>query len=75
VLRTGFYIAAASSFLARRTERLDDLALFGEPPRRVLREDEISVGDDVEDAVVTLDQPGLDSQFPSQRGPQTGGAR
>src|SRR5262245_54226006 len=63
------------SRLHERAERLDDLALFGETALRVLREDELPIRDDVEDAVVALDQPGLDSQLTSQRGPQTGGAR
>ena len=49
--------------------------LFGEPSLRVLREDKVSIGDDVEDAVVAFDQLGFNSQFLRQPGPQTGGAR
>jgi len=41
----------------------------------MLREHEPSVRDDVEDAVVTPDQSGFDSQLSSELRPQTGGAR
>lgn len=56
-------------------QRLDDLVLFGEPSRRVLRENEVSIRDDVEDAVVALEQLRLNSKFSRQLGPQTGGSR
>jgi len=56
-------------------QRLNDLVLFWKPARRMLREDEVSICDNVENAVVTLDQSGFDSQLSRQLGPQTGGAR
>jgi len=56
-------------------QRLDDLSLFGEATRGVLREHQVSIRDDVEHAVVTLDQPGLDPEVVGKPGPQTGGPR
>ena len=37
--------------------------IFGEPSRRMLREDYVSICDHVEYAVVTFDQLGFQSQF------------
>jgi hypothetical protein len=53
----------------------DDLMLFGESTGGVLRKHQVSIHQDVEDAVVTLDQLGLDSEFLREPGPQTGGLR
>ena len=41
----------------------------------MLGEDQLTVGHDVEDAVVALDELCLDSQLPGERGLQTGGPR
>lgn len=37
--------------------------IFGEPSRRMLREDRVSIRDHVEYTVVTFDQLGFQSQF------------
>jgi hypothetical protein len=46
-----------------RAQRSDDLLLFGETTGGVLREHQVPVHQDVEDTVVTLDQPGIDSEL------------
>jgi len=51
----------------------DDLALVGESPRVVLGEDDVTVHDHIEDAVVAPDELRLDAQLFGQPGPQTGG--
>ena len=52
---------------------LEDLVVFGEAPRRVLREEQLGVSVDVEDPVAAADQLGLDADLVADPGRQTGG--
>jgi cell division FtsZ-interacting protein ZapD len=52
-----------------------DLAREGKAPDLLLREDELAVQPDVEDAAAALDQLGADAQLLLQLVRQTGGAR
>ena len=54
-------------------EQLDHLGVVREAAGLVLREDEVAVGDDVEDAAAAFDQLGLDTELALQPGLQTGG--
>src|SRR5579871_1202003 len=54
-------------------ERSQDLVLLGESSGLVLREDHLPVDDDVEDAVLPLDQLRIDPRSLLDRGRQTGG--
>ena len=49
--------------------------MFGEAPLLVLREDTLTVDDDVEHAAPALDEVGPESENLSDLGPQTGGLR
>jgi hypothetical protein len=57
-----------------RAQRVDDLLGLGEPARLVLRVDQVTIDDDVEDAVVAADQFGVDLEIVLQPGRQTGGS-
>jgi hypothetical protein len=47
----------------------------GKPPDLVLGKDQLSIGDDVKDAALALDQLGLDAELFTDQGRQTGGLR
>jgi hypothetical protein len=55
------------------TQSVQDLCEPGEATAVVLREDQLVIHDDVEDASVAPDQARLDSQLPLDLGRQTGG--
>ena len=67
--------SGASPRLGDGSERADDVIRFGEPVLRLLREDEIAVGDHIELAARSFDHLGFDAESVSNRGRQTGGLR
>ena len=60
---------------ARVSEQPEDFLVFGKAAALVFGEDEFTVGDDIENAVVAADEFGFDLQFLLQGGRQTGGLR
>jgi hypothetical protein len=48
---------------------------LGKPPDPVLGKDQLSIGDDVKDAALGLDQLWLDAEFFTDQGRQTGSLR
>ena len=56
-------------------ELIEDFLLAREPAHRMLREHELAVGYDVEDAFVSFDQLGFDPELVFQSCCQTGSAR
>lgn len=61
--------------LLRAVDNFSDLTIVGESTQRSLRKDQLSIDDDLEDAVRTLDQLGRSFEIAVQFSRQTGGSR
>ena len=68
------YTAAASA-LRQAAQRLQNLRVFREAARTVLRVDERAICADVENAAAALNELGLDAELFRYFGRQTGGPR
>ena len=72
-LRVGALIGRPGSARSTPGQPVQDLVVLGKAPRLVFAVDQVSVGFDVENTALALDELGLDSEFVLDRFRQTGG--